>query len=145
MNSIDWSQLLLHKEERKSVQQFYWKTILTVRSTVYFYNAENLVLKCCHPDNEVMEKAVRSWGLQWIEPHYTASSAVVYVGRLISYWMALPEGNAFYFYSILTWLRNAFFPIYITIIWAYSWKQLWQFISTISTGHAQIPWVDECC
>lgn len=38
--------------------------MLTVRSTVYFYKAENLILECCHPDNEVREKDVAAWGLQ---------------------------------------------------------------------------------
>ena len=46
------------KKERKDVQQFYWKGMLTVRSAVYFYKAKNLILECCHPDNEVREKNV---------------------------------------------------------------------------------------
>lgn len=46
----------MKKKERKGVQQFSWKGMLTIRSTVYFYKAENLILECCHPDNEVREK-----------------------------------------------------------------------------------------
>lgn len=75
----------MHKRESKGVRQFYWKGMLTLRSTVHFYKAENLILECCQPDNEVREKDVGARGLQCIGLHCTAASTMEYVGRLFSY------------------------------------------------------------
>lgn len=86
--------------------------MLTVRSTVYFYKAENLILECCHPDNEVRKKDVGAWGLKCIGLHCTAPSTMEYVGSVFSYWTALQEGNAFYICSILTHHRKAFFFLF---------------------------------